>query len=141
MAEFDPTGKDPHSAGAKLDAGKLMAGLVLGDFARALTEVSRVGTFGARKYTPHGWIEVDDGVARYTDAMVRHYLKENSGESYDPDSGLLHAAHLAWNALARLDLMIRATEQSGSPVMPEFGEYTLVRPESALQQETPRAWS
>ena len=39
--------------------------------------------------------------------MLRHLLAEMRGEDVDPDTGLLHAAHTAWNALARLDLMLR----------------------------------
>lgn len=104
--ETDPHGRDQHTPGAKLDLGKPRAGLVLGDFSQALTEVIKVGTFGADKYTDHGWLDVPDGEERYTDAMLRHYLYEESGEVLDPDSGLLHAAHAAWNALARLELHI-----------------------------------
>ena len=109
--EADPSGLSPHTPGAKLDAGKPMPGLVLGDFARALQAVTDVGTYGARKYTPHGWVSVDNGISRYTDAMHRHLLKEAVGESRDADTGLLHAAHAAWNALARLDLMLREQEK------------------------------
>jgi hypothetical protein len=105
--ENDPTGRNPHEAGAKLDAGKLRAGLVLGDFSRALTEVCAVGTFGANKYTPHGWLSVPDAQQRYTDAMMRHWLKDQTGEVVDPDSGLSHKAHFAWNALAILELTLR----------------------------------
>jgi len=105
--ESDPNGIDQHALGAKLDAGKLKAALVMGDFARALTEVIRVGTFGANKYTDHGWLHVDDGFNRYTDAMQRHYLKEITEGPLDQDSGITHAGHLAWNALARLELMLR----------------------------------
>lgn len=106
--ENDPTGRNPHEAGAKLDAGKLRAGLVLGDFSRALTEVCAVGTFGANKYTPHGWLSVPDAQERYTDAMMRHWLKDQTGEIVDPDSGLSHKAHFAWNALALLELTLRS---------------------------------
>ena len=105
--EADPHGIDQHAPGAKLDAGKLKAALVMGDFANALTEVIRVGTFGANKYTDHGWLHVDDGINRYTDAMQRHYLKEIVEGATDDDSGITHAGHLAWNALARLELMLR----------------------------------
>lgn len=105
--EADPHGKDAHQPGAKLDAGKLRAGLVLGGFSRALAAVAAVGTHGAAKYTDNGWVEVPDGVSRYTDAMWRHLLTEAAGEARDRDSGLHHAAHAAWNALARLDLMLR----------------------------------
>jgi len=109
MTEQDPNGKAANEAGAKLDHGKLRAGLVLGGFSRALTAVAEVGTFGANKYTDNGWIEVPDGHQRYTDAMYRHLLTEQKGEALDPESGLLHAAHAAWNALARLDLLLRET--------------------------------
>ena len=104
--ETDPDGLDQHEAGAKLDAGKPMAGLVLGDFAMALQEVVKVGTYGAEKYSKHGWIHVDNGFNRYTDAMIRHWLDECRGEVMDPDTHLLHAAQLAWNALARLHFLV-----------------------------------
>ena len=85
-------------------------GLVMGGFSRALQAVGEVGTFGASKYTDNGWVDVPDGERRYTDAMLRHLMKEAEGEVCDPDSGLKHAAHLAWGALARLDLMLRKEE-------------------------------
>lgn len=113
-AETDPNGKDLNSPGAKADAGKVRPGLVLGGFARALVAVSDVGTYGAKKYTDGGWVEVPNGEARYTDAMVRHWLSEKQGELRDPDTELLHAAHLAWNALARLDLILRRLEKEAA---------------------------
>ncbi|MDZ4378781.1 MAG: dATP/dGTP diphosphohydrolase domain-containing protein [Xanthomonadaceae bacterium] len=105
--EVDPLGKAPHEAGAKLDAGKARLGLVLCGFARALQAVGEVGTYGASKYTDHGWVKVPDGEQRYTDALLRHLMREAIGEDRDPETGLLHAAHTAWNALARLDLALR----------------------------------
>ena len=53
------------------------------------------------------WVEVPDGERRYTDAMLRHMMREATGEERDPDTGLHHAAHCCWNALARLDLALR----------------------------------
>jgi len=105
MSELDPTGRDAHAPGAKLDAGKVSASL-LGDFSLALRAVAEVGTFGARKYTRGGWQTVPNGQERYSDAMWRHLLAERH-EPNDADSGLAHAAHLAWNALARLELALR----------------------------------
>lgn len=107
QTEKDPNGKSAHEPGSKLDAGKPRPGLVLGGFARSLAAVVDVGTYGATKYTDNGWMEVPGGIARYTDAMHRHLLKEATGEWADPDTGIAHAAHAAWNALARLDLMLR----------------------------------
>ena len=110
LIETDPLGRDAHAPGAKLDAGKVRPALVLRGFARALLEVSKVGTYGAVKYTENGWMEVPDGIARYDDAKLRHWLYEATGEAADKDTKLRHAAHEAWNALARLDLLLRADE-------------------------------
>ena len=110
MSEIDPTGRDAHESGSKLDDGKNRLGLVIGDFARSLKAVGEVGTYGAIKYTDGGWVEVPNGIKRYTDATMRHFLDEMSGVEYDKDTELLHAAHFAWNALARLDLIIREKE-------------------------------
>ncbi len=109
--ESDPLGRNPHTPGAKLDAGKNRLGLVVLGFSRALEQVGRVGTYGAQKYTPNGWMSVPEGIDRYTDAMVRHLLSE-SREATDTDTNHLHAALAAWNALARLDLMLR-TQRDG----------------------------
>ena len=108
--EADPLWKSQHESGAKLDHGKNRLGLVLLAFSRALQAVGEVGTYGAEKYTENGWIDVPNGEARYTDAMLRHLFKEASGEQLDSDTNLLHAAHCAWNALSRLDLMLRRIE-------------------------------
>jgi len=112
LGEHDPNGYDPHRAGAKLDAGKNRLGLVLGAFARALNEVGKVGTYGAEKYTPNGWLSVPDALDRYGDAQWRHRLAQEMGEELDPETGLLHAAHEAWNCLARLELILRDREAS-----------------------------
>lgn len=106
-AETDPTGRAANESGAKLDAGKNRLSMVLGGFSRALQEVGKVGTYGATKYSDNGWMKVPDGKARYSDALLRHLMTEAAGEQDDRDTGLRHAAHAAWNALARLELMLR----------------------------------
>ena len=113
--EQDPNGLDQHSPGAKLDAGKNRLGLVLGGFPRALWAVGEIGTYGANKYTDNGWMSVENGIHRYTDAMYRHNLKESMGEERDLDTDYLHAAHAAWNALARLELKLRELENGNNP--------------------------
>lgn len=100
--EADPHGTNPHAPGAKLDAGKNRLGLVLGGFSDALWEVGKVGTYGANKYTDDGWKSVPNARGRYLDALYRHLLRAQSGEIFDPDTQLLHLAHVAWNALAIL---------------------------------------
>ena len=100
MSEADPNGKSAHEPGSKLDDGKNMVGLVMQGFRRALLGVSRVGTFGAKKYTKNGWKEVPDGYDRYQDALYRHLL----AEGLDEQSGLPHLYHAAWNLLAMIEL-------------------------------------
>lgn len=100
-----------NKAGLKHDQGKPRLGLVFNGFSKALTEVGRVGTFGAEKYTPNGWVSVPNAQNRYTDAMYRHLMSEQSGELWDKESNLFHAAHAAWNALARLELLLRETDK------------------------------
>lgn len=105
--ESDPTGRKAGDAGAKLDAGKNRLGLVTFGFARALQEVGKVGTYGANKYSDNGWMEVPNGEARYTDAMLRHLMNEAEGEEIDPESGLRHLSQACWNLLAVLELRMR----------------------------------
>ena len=99
-----PDGLDQKDMGAKLDGNKVDASL-LGMFGLALEAVAEVGTYGAKKYARGGWEHVGDGVNRYTAAMLRHYFKEHY-ESHDAE-GLFHAAAVAWNSLARLELILR----------------------------------
>ncbi len=106
--ERDPNGIDPKSGGAKLDAGKpcLWRGAV-DYFPGALRAVATVSTFGATKYSWKGWSTVPEGFERYSDAMVRHLVAESAESPWDNDSGILHAAHVAWGALARLEFLLR----------------------------------
>lgn len=110
MSEFDPNGKDPHEPGAKLDAGKTRVWLCIGGFANALSEVARVTTIGAKKYTPNGWACVVDGSDRYMDAAGRHLMALGSGELIDADTGCSHKAQAAWNLLASLELDVRGAK-------------------------------
>lgn len=104
----DPNGKSQHEAGAKLDDGKSLHGVVLLGFTDALNEVCKVGTFGANKYTFDGWKAVPEGERRYTDAMLRHLF---AGEEIDEESGMLHDAMVAWNALARLNIKLTKSDE------------------------------
>lgn len=115
--EKDPSGLDSKTKGAKLDAGKpaVFQGL-LDYFPRACIEVARISTLGAAKYSWKGWEAVANGFNRYSDALVRHLCGEAIEGLYDsgptglgPD--VLHAAQVAWNAMARLELLLRELEQ------------------------------
>jgi hypothetical protein len=92
--------------GNKYDSDKVMLGLLISEFSDALYEVGLVHTHGYKKYGANNWGKVKKGKMRYTDALYRHLNSEHKGEATDPDSGCLHAAHTAWNALVRLQLML-----------------------------------
>jgi hypothetical protein len=105
MKETDPTGKAPSDPGAKLDAGKVRAGLLAG-FGNALMAVAKVATYGAKKYSDGGWQHVPQAEERYTDAFWRHLLEQCNGP-IDEESSLEHEAQVVWNGLAALELRIR----------------------------------
>ena len=104
--DTDPTGRDVHDIGAKMDAGKVCAG-ALQEFRHALLAVADVSTYGIGKYRRDSWQEVPDGITRYNDAMWRHLLQEGD----DADSGISHMAHACWNMLAKLELTIRENDR------------------------------
>jgi len=97
---------DLHAPGAKDDSQKPLPHLVLGSFANALSSVTEIGTAGAIKYSPKGWLYVDNAIERYREALFRHWLKMAAGEIYCSDSGQRHDAHIAWNSLAVLELVL-----------------------------------
>lgn len=65
----------------------------------ALQQVAEVFEFGAKKYKARGWEEVVDAVEVYRNAAQRHLAAMFRGEIRDPESGYLHASHLACCAL------------------------------------------
>lgn len=111
--EYSNDSQEAVAAGAtKYDGGKapIYRGF-LAYFPVAAGEVARVSEFGASKYQWNGWRQVPNGIERYSDALVRHLVSQEQGEVLDPDSGLLHAAHCAWNALAILELKLEKMRQ------------------------------
>lgn len=112
--EASPDGRDQHEQGVKLDAGKPRPSLILSDMPRAMLAMSRLAALGAEKYSPGSWQHVPDGIARYTDAMDRHRLREGI-EDFETDPhfpDVLHATQTAWNAIARLELILREREKA-----------------------------
>lgn len=95
-------------SGKKLDNGKapVFRGCIA-YFPDALKAVAEVSAFGAEKYNvPYwdkNWKRVEDAEGRYKDALLRHVMDMDS-TTLDPESGLRHLAHAAWNALAVLQL-------------------------------------
>lgn len=100
------------SDGHKHDQEKPRMSLVFDGFANALTEVAKVGTFGANKYSDNGWMTVPNAEERYRAAMLRHYFEQarEGGNQLDDEMQLPHLAAVAWNALAILELRLRDNE-------------------------------
>lgn len=106
--KVDVEDKEAVKTGAvKYDAGKspIFKGC-LSYFPRAMEGVATVSAFGATKYAWRGWVNVPNGLDRYSDALVRHLVNESKGEILDSESGLPHHLHALWNAAARSELML-----------------------------------
>lgn len=101
------------SIGKKFDTGKPRLAETIQDFRDALAEVSRVWAFGADKYEKGNWRFVDNALDRYTNALMRHLCAE-ADSLKDDESELLHAAHVAWNALARLHFILENQKKVGT---------------------------
>lgn len=92
--------------GIKYDTDKQRLGEMIQDFEFSLRQVCKVWEFGADKYEKSNWKKVNNANNRYTNAMLRHLMAEET-EEYDPETKLHHAIHTAWNALARLQFILK----------------------------------
>lgn len=84
----------------KQDTGKRRLDLLPWD---ALDEVGNVLTYGVHKYPnpEQNWRvnSTKDDIKRYKAALLRHFSRIEQGELYDEESGCLHSACIATNAL------------------------------------------
>ena len=64
-----------------------------------LIELGRVYTFGARKYARDNW-KLGTYWHEFYGSALRHLLAWWSGEDDDPESGINHLIHAAWNCAA-----------------------------------------
>jgi len=98
--------------GVKDDGKKPLPSLIFGGFPYGISQLVDVGTMGARKYARDGWQTVPNWEERYVDAMSRHFLASFK-ECRDPESGIDHLAHLAWNCLALMELRKERDDDKG----------------------------
>jgi 5'(3')-deoxyribonucleotidase len=68
----------------------------------AINELAKVLTFGAAKYAPNNW---QKGMkwSRVIGSLKRHLNAIERGEDHDPETGLLHSAHVMCNAMFLTD--------------------------------------
>lgn len=88
---------------------------VLKDFPRALYAIVAVMELGASKPGRRigGWAQQSEVRDFYfEDPLMRHWLAQQMGETFDPESGELHKAHLACNALMDLEMTLRGMEDA-----------------------------
>lgn len=88
--------KNNFGPGIKHDEDKNRLDLIEPEFIEGVGEVL---TFGAKKYAPNSWQNVEDGINRYYGAAMRHLLAWRRGEKIDPDSGKSHLYHVACNMM------------------------------------------
>lgn len=92
----------------KLDNGKPLLFNLLRQFPKAFEEVAKCSEFGHNKYKEYdkdwqGFSRVENGFMRYSNSMVRHIAEGGIND----ESLLDNDAHVAWNALARLEVKLR----------------------------------
>lgn len=85
--------------GVKYDGGKLRYDLIPAD---ALEELAAIYTMGAGKYEDHNWRK-GMSWSRVFAALMRHAWAWFRGEDIDPESGLSHLAHAAWNCFTLIN--------------------------------------
>lgn len=105
-----PKVADTSKEGRKI--GKVRMDLVMQDMPRAIEALARVMTWAleVKGYKESDWLEVPDGINKYHGGMHRHDNKECRGQEFDEESGFEHAIHTAWNAMTRVELILRKKE-------------------------------
>ena len=88
--------KEKLKEGTKFDENKLRHDLIP---PFAYLELIKVYTFGVKKYDDWNWAK---GIkySRIIGALLRHTFYWLAGEKIDPETGIHHMAHAAWNCLA-----------------------------------------
>lgn len=87
----EPVVVEPKQGGVKFDGEKVDFSLLS---PTALEEISKVLTFGKKKYARDSW---RGGIlwSRYFGAILRHIFAYMGGQDKDPETGLSHLAHAA----------------------------------------------
>ncbi len=95
MIEFP---EDPNIGirGLRFNEGKIRYDLLE---PYAIEKLAEVFTKGAEKYAPNNWLKGMEW-SEITASLKRHLAAYEQGEDYDKETGLLHAAHVSWNAMA-----------------------------------------
>ena len=93
--------------GKKTNKDKSQLSLLFKQFPQALEAIVKCSEYGHEKYKETdadylNYQRVDGGSKTYADSGLRHRLEQGN----DLESGLPHQYHVAWNALAELQLWV-----------------------------------
>jgi hypothetical protein len=99
-----------NKEGVKLNKDKPQISLLFTQFPKALEAIAKCSEYGHEKYkdTDQDYLNyqrVEGGSKTYADAGLRHRLYQKG--TTDIESQLPHAYHVAWNALAELELLLK----------------------------------
>jgi hypothetical protein len=83
-----------ESKGLRFNEGKARYDLLP---AFAVGQMTEVMTYGSKKYAERNW-EKGMEWSKITSSLKRHLAAIEAGEDYDPETGLLHSAHVMTNA-------------------------------------------
>ncbi len=105
-------------------------------FPRAIEAVARVSEAGDAKHngTVRSYLSVENGHQEYSESMMRHIFDEIIEGPIELEDGSLHAAKIAWGALARLEIHL---EKAKGTV--EDYQYTggpIGKPQKSMYEET-----
>lgn len=82
--------------GLKENKDKLRFDLITTESMIGLAEVL---TYGAKKYKPNSWQNVENGLDEHYAALMRHLISWRDGEIVDNETGLSHIKHVLANAM------------------------------------------
>jgi hypothetical protein len=83
---------------------------VICNFPLALERIAHHSAHNRNAREWQDWQQVPGGFARYSNALSRHLLEETTVFAGLPEIG--HATAVAWNALARLEILLRGRVES-----------------------------
>lgn len=85
-------------------------------FPRAIQAVAEISEVGDAKHkgTVRSYLSIENGHQEFSEAMMRHIFDEILKGPIDSECNVLHAARIAWGALARLEIQLE--KEHGEPV-------------------------
>lgn len=120
--------------GNRYNDGKLRYDFVAPSLIEA---VAKVGMAGAQKYAEDNWLKGMPYRTSYQ-SIMRHLQSWWQGEDLDPETGLPHLWHLAWNAMALVEMerRLKGGDLRLSPLDIDNRPYLQVDPQVGIEQST-----